>query len=256
MTMPFVCAVLVALAVLAAPAGSRGRPVGPRRLRFLARGRVRASGRDRSATVTISPAPASALAFVPRGFRRRSVPPGRPVAGPEVAVLADQIAALARAGLPPERIWSALAEYGSSPSVRDLARTVVAGRHRSQPTTAVLRFLPGGPAALFHLALALDVSERTGAGLAQVLGRLAQALRAEERAAEEIRGALAGPQATALVLAVLPLGGLALGTLLGGRPWYLLLATAPGRLCLVAGCLFWGTGQLWARHLVRRAKSA
>ena len=88
-----------------------------------------------------------------------------------------------------------------------------------------------------------------GAGLADSLRQVA----ANERAAEDVRvemeGQLAGPRATARVLAVLPLVGLALGTMLGSDPMSWLLTTLPGRACLVAGTALTGVGMWWTGRI-------
>jgi tight adherence protein B len=98
------------------------------------------------------------------------------------------------------------------------------------------------------------VSAATGAGQAEVLDRLAVTLRQEEQAAQERETALAGPRATAALLALLPLGGLALGALLGAQPWRVLVGTSPGRVCLLAGGALWLVGRGWSTMLVRRAE--
>jgi tight adherence protein B len=179
-----------------------------------------------------------------------------------VALLADQVAALAVAGLPPPRIWAAVAEHGPSAAVRAVGAAVVAQIRRGvSPGRALRTHLLTGPPhprrapcpSAVQLAVALDVSERTGAGTASTLHRFAEALRADERSAQERAAALAGPQATAAVLAVLPLAGLVLGALLGGRPWHALLATSAGRASLLAGALLWFVGRRWTTYLVRRA---
>jgi tight adherence protein B len=186
-------------------------------------------------------------------------PPQAPALTPaDVALLADQVAALAVAGLPSPRIWAAVAEHGPSAAARAVGAVVVAQTRRGVPPGRALRTHlqadPGAPCpAAVQLAVALDVSERTGAGTAPTLHRFAEALRADERAAQERAAALAGPQTTAAVLAVLPLAGLALGALLGSRPWHALLATSVGRVSLLAGSLLWFVGRRWTAHLVRRA---
>lgn len=181
----------------------------------------------------------------------------------DVAVLADQLAVLAVAGLPPPRIWAAVAEHGPTPAVRAVASQVVAAGRRGIAPARALRGVvladPGrrgrqrGCAAAVHLAVAVDVSERTGAATAPTLQRFAAALRADERAARERSAALAGPQTTAAVLAVLPLAGLLLGAVMGGHPWHALLATPVGRGCLGLGGLLWFVGRRWTASLVRRA---
>ncbi|HEY6793537.1 MAG TPA: type II secretion system F family protein [Kineosporiaceae bacterium] len=261
MTAEVLCAALVALLSVVGwpPAGRRRRGGIPRRRR------VRGSGRS-APSVGLGRA-VRVLSGVP--WRGRAQLPSQG----EVAVLADQIAGLARAGLPPGRIWRSIAERSAPPAVRDLAAAVVAGQFRGEPVAAAMRVhvvqvvgrrgrprLPfarvAGPPALLQLVVAVDVSERTGAALAVTLTRLAEALRQEEAAAQERESALAGPRATAGVLAVLPLAGLALGGLLGGDPADVLVSTPPGRVCLVAGGLLWCVGRAWTARLVRRASRA
>jgi tight adherence protein B len=106
-----------------------------------------------------------------------------------------------------------------------------------------------------QLLLVIDVSERTGAVLADPLTRLAAGLRAEQEAAVERAGALAGPAVTARLLTALPVVGLAFGGLLGLRPVHILTGTAPGRSALLAGCALWLAGRVWTRRLVRRASA-
>jgi tight adherence protein B len=245
--MIFFCGILVLLAVfLACP----DRPVGKARFAAVAR---------RHPPSLLPSSPGRHHAFRRSLLRalhrlRHGDPRGNGAcSGSEVAILADQVAALYTAGLAPDRIWPAVAEHGPSPPTRAVARAVAAGQRRGLPPVAVLGPQLDGSPSLAQLALALEISERTGAGTAHVLHRLAGALRAEQRTVEEIRGVLAGPRATASILTILPVGGLALGTLLGGRPWQVLLFTAPGRGALFAGCLFWGAGRLWARFLIRKA---
>ena len=63
--------------------------------------------------------------------------------------------------------------------------------------------------------------------------------------------ALAAPRATATLLGVLPLGGVALGELVGVDPVAVLIGTPLGRVALVLGlAATWG-GRVWMRRLVR-----
>ena len=237
------------------------------------------------------------LLRAPAGHRPRSAAPAarapqRLPGTAEIAVLAEQIAGLARAGLPPARVWRALAERATDPAVRSMAAAVLAAQQRGRPAGgALLAFLgavpagrPGGvrgavspPArgpgrrtsgrwrsgrwrsrdvgagALVQLVVALDVSERTGAALSVTLLRLAEALRQQQAAAGERASALAGPRASAVLLSLLPLAGLGLGALLGGDPLHVLLFTVPGRGCLLVGGGLWLAGRTWTALLVRRA---
>jgi tight adherence protein B len=206
----------------------------------------------------------------------------------ELAVLADQLAALARAGLPTNRVWPILAERAATSSTRALAGAVAAGHVRGEGTARAIRRAIGSaepadstaveaspgsgrsagaaggnagrwrrgrrpdPAAA-RLAVAIDVSERTGAALAETLQRFADGLRADLEAEQERESAMAGPRTTAMILSVLPLAGLALGGLIGSHPWRTLFLTGPGRLCLLAGAAAWLGGRAWSAALIRRA---
>jgi tight adherence protein B len=200
--------------------------------------------------------------MTPRAAFPRFATPRRPApaSGPsaaEVAVLAEQLAGLTQAGLPPGRSWRALAERAGSPAVRSLAGDVVTGQYRGLSPATTLRAVAAradhDDGALRQLAVVVDVSERTGAPLSDTALRLAGGLRSEQAAAEERLTALAGPRAGASVLTLLPIAGLGLGALLGGHPGRVLLGTAPGRVCLVLGGVLWVAGRFWTRALIRRA---
>lgn len=186
--------------------------------------------------------------------RPRTPATGRPddpveVPGPDdAAALAERVAALSRAGLPPTRVWEVAAEQ--DPRWADLGRAVRRTVRLGGGTAEALR--PLQPS----LALACRVSETTGASLADVLDGLASTLRADADAAREQDAALAGPRATATLLSWLPLGGLVLAALAGVDPLGVLLRTGPGRGCLVVGGVLWWVGRRWTGALVRRAASA
>jgi tight adherence protein B len=95
------------------------------------------------------------------------------------------------------------------------------------------------------------VGQGAGAGLAAALGSLADAAREAAAVRAELRVGVAEPRATAVVLALLPLAGLALGWLLGADPLSWLLTTAPGRLVLIAGVVLDLVGVAWAWRIVR-----
>lgn len=106
----------------------------------------------------------------------------------------------------------------------------------------------GGQAAA-GLAVAWRVAERTGCGLADPVARLHGALRAEEAVRREVAAQLAGPLATARLLAGLPVLGVLLGTGLGADPLGFLLGSPVGRTCLVAGAALSGLGLVWTRRI-------
>jgi tight adherence protein B len=180
-------------------------------------------------------------------LRRRREPP------PDVAELAEQLAALSDAGLPWVRVWEVLAR---TPGAAQGMCTRVARQLAAGGTAAQALRADGGQPAVAWLAVACDLAERAGAPVADVLRRFAAAVRADDRAAADRDAALAGPRATAALLSWLPFGGVGLGLLIGTDPVATLLGTGPGRLCLATGAALWILGRRWTAFLVGRAAGA
>ncbi|SDX70167.1 tight adherence protein B [Modestobacter sp. DSM 44400] len=169
-----------------------------------------------------------------------------------------QIAALA------EALGVLAAELRAGRSVDDAAGTAVAGC--PEPTVAaalgpVLRLgvdpdtaAPAQTGAvLTRVACAVRLSARTGCSLAAVVTAVEDDLRARVRAETELRAAVAGPRASASVLAGLPVLGLLMGSGVGADPWRVLTTTGPGTVLLVAGVALEGAGLAWSARLVQRA---
>jgi tight adherence protein B len=108
-----------------------------------------------------------------------------------------------------------------------------------------------GPLA--RISGAVLLSTRTGCSLAEVVGAVEDDLRARHRAALELGAATAGPRAGALLLAGLPVLGLAMGSGVGADPWRVLTTTGTGQVLLVAGVALEIAGVAWTGRLVRRA---
>jgi tight adherence protein B len=109
----------------------------------------------------------------------------------------------------------------------------------------------GGPVG--RISGAVRLSGRTGCSLAEVLSALEDDLRARHRHGLELRAATAGPRAGALLLAGLPVLGLAMGSGVGADPWRVLTTTGTGQVLLVAGVALEVAGVAWSVRLVRRA---
>jgi tight adherence protein B len=119
-----------------------------------------------------------------------------------------------------------------------------------------LAAVPSGSAVggvLRSLAACWSVCSATGSGLAAAVDRLEEGLRADEVLRQALAAELAGPRATAGLLAVLPVVGLVLAGALGADPLHVLLHTPLGLVCLVAGIGLDALGVLWTQRLVRRA---
>lgn len=121
---------------------------------------------------------------------------------------------------------------------------------------ALLGRCGGDGKAAGTLLAASRLAAQTGAPLADVLDRVGAAMAQDAEAAGQRRAALAGPRATARVLAWLPAAGVALGLSLGADPVSVLLDGGAGTgLLVVGGSLALG-GHRWSRRCVRGAVSA
>ncbi len=108
-----------------------------------------------------------------------------------------------------------------------------------------------GAEGLAGLAACWQVAVDSGAGLATGLDRLESALRERREQRERLRAQLSGSWTTVVLLAVLPLAGLAMGAALGAEPLRVLLHTPAGLACLLIGGALETAGLWWAGRIVR-----
>ncbi|MGH3692600.1 MAG: type II secretion system F family protein [Pseudonocardiaceae bacterium] len=109
---------------------------------------------------------------------------------------------------------------------------------------------------LDRLAQAWTLADRYGIPLADLLDAVRCDTEHRVRFAAEVQARLAGPRATAAVLAGLPLLGLGLGHAVGAAPWRVLSGTPVGQLLLVIGTGLACAGVLWSARLVSGAVPA
>lgn len=152
------------------------------------------------------------------------------------------LAAELEAGLPPEE---ALQRSAGHPSAWPQA--AVAARWGGDIPAALDLDAASRP-VLAQVAACWRVGAR-GAGLAASIRQVAATARAAEDVRVEMEGQLAGPRATGRMLAILPLVGLVLGTMLGSDPLSWLTSTLPGRLCLLGGVLLTAAGAWWTGRI-------
>jgi tight adherence protein B len=100
------------------------------------------------------------------------------------------------------------------------------------------------------------VADHTGAGLADALDRIGDAMRHEFEVAAEVHGQLASVRATSIVLATLPAVAVAMGSVIGADPLSVLFGSAPGVACLVVGACFGLVGWWWLSRQVEGAREA
>ncbi|UGY95116.1 type II secretion system F family protein [Streptomyces gobiensis] len=171
-----------------------------------------------------------------------------------VIELCAGVAAELRAGQQPERALLASGAGG----LGQAGSAVLAAARFGGDVPGALRRAAREPGAggLAGVAACWQVAVDGGAGLADGLDRVADALRAEREQREELRAQLAGPRSTALVLALLPLFGLLLGTAMGAEPLRVLLHSPVGWGVLAAAGLLEWAGLAWVAQIVRAAEGA
>jgi tight adherence protein B len=146
---------------------------------------------------------------------------------------------------------AAAAQTATLDTVAELAADLRAGAPPAAVLAAAQPVLSATPAELAAVLAAWQVSERTGAPLADVLDRVEAQIRQERQLRLAAAAHQAGTRATALLLAVLPVGGVALGFGIGADPLDALLGTPLGGGCALAACALQVTGVLWTERLSR-----
>ncbi|MET0493739.1 MAG: hypothetical protein ABW000_11485 [Actinoplanes sp.] len=94
------------------------------------------------------------------------------------------------------------------------------------------------------------LAERTGAPAADLVERIEADARAADRSRAKAEAEASGARSTALLLAVLPVGGIALGYGIGADPLHVLLHTPVGAACAIAAALLQCAGLIWTDRLV------
>nr|WP_240898121.1 type II secretion system F family protein [Agromyces luteolus] len=195
--------------------------------------------------------------------------------GPDrVAGIAERMAALLTAGLAPATAWAAL--DGSTNDADGSARPAAAAADDADSADAALiaraaraaaegkpvaeaigaAGAAGAAPAWAVLATAWSVADASGAPLARCLTMIAASLRDEAQLRREAAALLAGPAASARLVAALPLIAVAFGALLGFDTLGVLLGGPIGLACLVTGSALLWCGARWNRALIRRAAVA
>lgn len=139
--------------------------------------------------------------------------------------------------------------------------TWLAGRAELGGAAAVAA-LAGGPGtgtvgdpAWTRIARAWSTAARHGLPMAELLASLRADVGARRDFAESTRAGLAGPRATAVVLAGLPILGVALGQAMGAGPLAVLLGGGAGSMLLVIGTGLAVAGVLWSERITDKVVS-
>lgn len=156
------------------------------------------------------------------------------------------------AGRTPEAALQAAAEVGRGGLATALRNAAACPRVGADPAAALRQGADGSavPDVLHALATCWQVCAGAGSSLSAAVTQLAGAVAAEHAVRREVAAEVAGPRATAALLAGLPLLGLALAAALGARPLHVLLGTPLGLACLVLGTGLDALGWWWTGRIV------
>jgi tight adherence protein B len=200
----------------------------------------------------------------------------RPAPGADLSAVLVAVGAELRAGRAPADAWSAALGVPTAavPRAQDLVAASTATDRMPSTGRVARRGRTGWPGAwpgrsglprprtrdphLLGRATAVVAATRTaqelGAPLATMLDRVAESLAQDAEARDEVEAALAGPRATARVLAGLPMLGLALATVLGADPFDVLLGGGLGTTAGVLGVVLLLVGRRWTTRLIDGAQ--
>ncbi|MEW9527620.1 type II secretion system F family protein [Microbispora sp. NPDC049125] len=171
--------------------------------------------------------------------------------------LCQSLAAELAGGRTPAEAMARAVASADPPDPAVLVPVVVAARDGGDVAAALqMAASTGGGEGLLRLAACWRVSVTVGGGLTALVERVGTSLRDAEAHRQEVSAQLAGPRATARMLAGLPALGLLMAAGLGMNPLSFLLGGPAGLACLAAGMALDAAGLWWTRRLVARAEGA
>ncbi|MEN9621167.1 MAG: hypothetical protein RL499_1360, partial [Actinomycetota bacterium] len=170
-----------------------------------------------------------------------------------LAAHVQRLAVLIAAGLAPRAAWAHVAAAADDPLVDEVAAHLEAGVEVGDAIDRAVASLSTDAASAWRsLAAAWRVAAVVGAPLAPALRGFAAGLRDREAARRDIAIALAGPQATARIVMLLPAVAVGLGLLMG-VDLVATIATPLGAAAVAAGLVLVVIARRWMRGLVRAA---
>ncbi|WP_413454794.1 type II secretion system F family protein [Glutamicibacter sp. FR1] len=199
-------------------------------------------------------APGSLLSRWNRGGERR--PAGEQLLSTDARIIRE-LSALLRSGLGFHPAVDVLLEAEDDTgdilgALKDLQATHRLGNSAPGPDAAQGK---GQGPAVQRLHWCLELSERSGASLADVLERLAEDLESALVAQQAFDAAMAGPKATTKLLTWLPLVGFGFGLLLGIDVLGTIARSWAAQLSVFIGALLWIANRIWCERLMHATSS-
>ncbi|CAM5501499.1 type II secretion system F family protein [Leifsonia shinshuensis] len=176
---------------------------------------------------------------------------GAPPADDLLSSSVEALAVLLDAGIAPRSAWQHAGAEARHPAIVRVAALIGAGTPPAEAlAAAAVRGDGGGLAAI---AAAWDVAEQAGAALAPALRGAAESLRDRADAERDVATALAGPRATARLMAWLPVVGVVMAYVIGVDVVGALIGGPLGWAAAIGGAVLLLGGRAWTRRLLRDA---
>lgn len=135
----------------------------------------------------------------------------------------------------------------------DTVTAAAAHTRRGHSGARVLIDAPDAGAELGVVGKIWELAETRGLALAGLMDQARERLDARTRHRAATSASLQGPQATAVILALLPVAGIVMGAAMGANPLAFLFGGGLGGLLLVVGVAFVCAGFSWSRVIITKA---
>lgn len=186
--------------------------------------------------------------------RRRSVRRQRQRESAALQAALDVLVGELRTGVHPVSAFGTAAGEVSGP-VRQGMSAVAARARLGADVAAGLEDAAAGSQLPMHwerLAACWRLAHAYGLSIATLMRSAQRDIVERERFSSHVEAAMAGPRATATVLAALPVAGIGLGQLIGARPLAFLCGPGVGGWLLVTGVLLGCAGLMWSDRITDR----
>lgn len=205
--------------------------------------------------LTVALAAAVVAGTVAIRHRRRAARQQRQQESAALQAALDVLVGELRTGVHPVNAFATAADEVSGPVQRSMS--AVAARARLGADVAVgLDDAAAASRLPIHwerLAACWHLAHAYGLSIATLMHTAQRDIVERERFSAHVEAAMAGPRATAAVLAGLPVAGIALGQLIGARPLAFLCGAGMGGWLLMIGVLLACTGLMWSDRITERA---